>query len=497
MEPIRQNSRQEGSIADVCDRLAIWIRNAPRGLARIEYVSDLSRQRVVNELRRRLASESIPLNELDLPRGMAATELARHFVKRLGALPPGVVSVMGFATALPNEDTERAKALYALNFSRENLAQFPLRQIWWMPGHIADAFIRAIPDLNSWFLIKLRLTEIVRPPEPDKASGWMPGAIPVSLDDARKRAAMLAERFTGALNQGVQTENIFEEIAIPAIQALLDAGAEKEAWVLAQRFDETLAAASRPRIAYPESRGLILTKTLQRAEAELGPDHPVVAKRLNNLAKLLYESARYAEAEPLLRRALAIDEASFGPDHPSVATDLNNLAQLLQDTNRLAEAEPLLRRALAIDEASFGPDHPNVARDLNNLASLLKATNRLADAESLMRRALAIDETSLGFDHPSFAIHLNNLAQLLKATNRLAEAEPLLRRALAIDEASLGPDHPKVARDLNNLASLLQATNRLADAEPFYRRALAIDEASLGPDHPNVGRDLNNLASLL
>ena len=40
-------------------------------------------------------------------------------------------------------------------------------------------------------------------------------------------------------------------------------------------------------------------------------------------------------------------------------------------TNRLSEAEPLMRRALAIDEKSFGPDHPNVARDLNNLAVLL------------------------------------------------------------------------------------------------------------------------------
>jgi hypothetical protein len=33
-----------------------------------------------------------------------------------------------------------------------------------------------------------------------------------------------------------------------------------------------------------------------------------------------------------------------------VARGLNNLALLLSDTNRLAEAEPLLRRALAIDE---------------------------------------------------------------------------------------------------------------------------------------------------
>ena len=79
-----------------------------------------------------------------------------------------------------------------------------------------------------------------------------------------------------------------------------------------------------------------------------------------------------------------------------MASGLNNLARLLQDTNRLAEAEPLMRRALAIDEKSSGPDHPNVAIRLNNLARLLQATNRLAEAEPLFRRALAIFEKSLG-----------------------------------------------------------------------------------------------------
>ena len=49
-----------------------------------------------------------------------------------------------------------------------------------------------------------------------------------------------------------------------------------------------------------------------------------------------------------MRRALAIDERSVGKDHTTVATDLNNLAQLLKDTNRLAEAEPLMRRVLEI-----------------------------------------------------------------------------------------------------------------------------------------------------
>ena len=205
---------------------------------------------------------------------------------------------------------------------------------------------------------------------------------------------------------------------------------------------------------------------------------------LNNLAQLLQATNRLAEAEPLMRRALAIDEKSLGPEHPDVARDLNNLAQLLQATNRLAEAEPLMRRALAIDEKSYGPEHPDVARDLNNLAVLLQDTNRLEEAEPLMKRALAIDEKSYGPEHPNVARDLNNLARLLQDTNRLEEAEPLMRRALAIDEKSYGPEHPNVAIRLNNLARLLQATNRLAEAEPLMRRALAIDEKSYGPEHP-------------
>jgi tetratricopeptide (TPR) repeat protein len=212
----------------------------------------------------------------------------------------------------------------------------------------------------------------------------------------------------------------------------------------------------------------------------------------NRLGILFYQKAQWNAAEVEYREA-----QRFVDSEGNTATILNNLALLLKDTNRLEEAEPLMRRALAIDEKSYGPEHPKVAIDLNNLAALLQDTNRLAEAEPLMRRALAIDEKSYGPEHPKVAIRLNNLAQLLQDTNRLEEAEPMIRRSLSIDEKSYGPEHPNVARDLNNLAQLLQDTNRLAEAEPLMRRSLAIDEKSYGPEHPNVAIDLNNLAQLL
>ena len=46
------------------------------------------------------------------------------------------------------------------------------------------------------------------------------------------------------------------------------------------------------------------------------------------LAILYKVQGRYADAEPLYKRALQIYEKALGPDHPNVATNLHNLAQL-------------------------------------------------------------------------------------------------------------------------------------------------------------------------
>ena len=233
------------------------------------------------------------------------------------------------------------------------------------------------------------------------------------------------------------------------------------------------------------------------AEATALGDTMLVAPALNDLAALLHHTNRLEEAEPLMRRALAIDEATFGRQHPILAIRLNNLAQLLKSTNRIEEAEPLIRRALAIDEAAFGKRHSNVAIRLSNLASLLQDTNRIGEAEPLFRRAFEIDVAAFGEQHPTVAIDLNNLATLLHDTDRIEEAEPLLRRALQIGEAAFGQRHPTVATYLDNLASVLRNTGRIEDAEPLMRRALEIDEAAFGAQHPTVAVRLNNLAALL
>src|SRR5438067_813641 len=93
-------------------------------------------------------------------------------------------------------------------------------------------------------------------------------------------------------------------------------------------------------------------------------------------ARQLIEAGKYAEAVPLLKRSLAIDEKTLGPEHPSVAIRLNNIALIYHAQGRYAEAEPLYKRALAIGEKILGPEHPDVGQSLNNLAQLYHMQGR-------------------------------------------------------------------------------------------------------------------------
>ena len=104
---------------------------------------------------------------------------------------------------------------------------------------------------------------------------------------------------------------------------------------------------------------------------------------------------------------------------------LNELGLYLNAKGLVIEAEPLMRRALAIDEASFGSEHPNVAIRLNNLAALLKATNWLAEAEPLSRRNLEIlilFTVRTGHQHPNLEAAFRNHEGLLLAMGQDREA---------------------------------------------------------------------------
>lgn len=161
-------------------------------------------------------------------------------------------------------------------------------------------------------------------------------------------------------------------------------------------------------LLFPETRdGTNVGKKAQQALREL---------QTRNGRLLILDNA---EDEVSIQAWIA--EQSYGADHPDVAVNLNNLARFLYATKRFSEAEPLMRRALAIDIQRYGPDHPNVANDLNNLAQLLKASLRFTEAKPMMRRTAAIllkFTRHTGHEHPHLRMVLGNYVALLKAMGR-------------------------------------------------------------------------------
>ena len=132
------------------------------------------------------------------------------------------------------------------------------------------------------------------------------------------------------------------------------------------------------------------TKAALSAAEAFGPDDPRLALTLHYLALLYDAQGKYAGAEPLLKRALAIREKALGPAHPDVAQILYNLAVFHYTQGRYAEAEPLFKRALAMREKVLGPTHPDVATTLEDYAELLRKTKRKKDAKKMKARAKAI-----------------------------------------------------------------------------------------------------------
>ena len=157
-----------------------------------------------------------------------------------------------------------------------------------------------------------------------------------------------------------------------------------------------------------------------------------------------------------------------------MAADIAALAAILDGQKKYAEAEHLYRRALAIFERVYGDEHYEIAVNLNNLAANRNAQGRAGEAERLYQQALALKEKLLGTEHPDVAMTLNNLAVFYKSEQRYGEAEPLYQRALSIFEKALGPLHLKVAVCLDNYAGLLRKLERNDEALELKDRAKSI-----------------------
>ncbi|MEB3311145.1 MAG: tetratricopeptide repeat protein [Snowella sp.] len=158
VHPVKASPLFSGSIAHTLGRLLLWSQRPTRGLARVEFYSEFSRQVVIQKLTNELQKQGINFTEIRLPLWSSSAQVLNFLLDELEKAKSGVVSIVGFETAFNPEHLQQA--LGVLNFNRENFARFHGRQIWWMSQDFLNRVINFMPDLNSWFTLRLSLTEL-------------------------------------------------------------------------------------------------------------------------------------------------------------------------------------------------------------------------------------------------------------------------------------------------------------------------------------------------
>jgi tetratricopeptide (TPR) repeat protein len=229
----------------------------------------------------------------------------------------------------------------------------------------------------------------------------------------------------------------------------------------------------------------------------LGKDHPDVAISLDSMGAHYYAQGQYNKAEPLQIRSLAIREKA-GKNHSDsdVAISLYALAYTYSEMGKYQQAESYFSRSLTILEKNYGKYNLLLTNSLSGLAHLYFVQSKFAEAEPLFLRSLAINEKAFGKNHPQVALCLNSLADVYSAQEKYDIAKPLYLRSLAIFEKTFNKDHASVSTSLQGLAQLYVAQGKLAEAEPLFLRSLAINEKAFGNFDTNVASNLNGLAGL-
>jgi serine/threonine-protein kinase len=234
---------------------------------------------------------------------------------------------------------------------------------------------------------------------------------------------------------------------------------------------------------------------LAMLQRHLSRNDPAVARSISALGRVLENAGRYPEAIKELEEAVRLQSNRPGQE-ADLSASLTELANCYFYTSRYAEADALNQRVLAIDRRLYGPRHPHVADDLINLGAVQFEGGHYAEAERWDRQALEIMAAWYGPGHPETASAQTMLARALLKLDRRDEARPLLEAALTTQERVYGPIHPRVASTLNELGLIARDQGRLDEAAADFRRMAEIYDQVHHGKHYLVGVALSNLADV-
>ena len=222
------------------------------------------------------------------------------------------------------------------------------------------------------------------------------------------------------------------------------------------------------------------------ALAAYGNDPLLQARRLENVAVVLFARGEYQEAARLERRGLELRVKALGEDHPLVGDSLYNLAASEIRAGEVGAAIKHLQRARTIFRTRFGQLSPRMSITLNLLGVIQMQTGQLTAALESFREGRHIDEQIRGKKDDQYYDTIENEALTLHRLGNADEAHSIFNNMIPQLVAILGPDHPRISIVKGYLAMVLVKLGRYAEAERLALAALEGIQASFSQDHPEL-----------
>jgi len=216
------------------------------------------------------------------------------------------------------------------------------------------------------------------------------------------------------------------------------------------------------------------------------------------LGNVNHQLGRDAEAEPQLRRALALSRNLVGEQDDSTLDAVNDLSGVLVRLRRLDQASDLLNATLDRIRPLRKPDDIRILRLEIVQALMLNEQGKLAEAEAALRRLYDLVQKSPGLDDGEKLAYTANLAWILMMQNdreKAAEAYRLDHDHLADFHRVWGENSAGSFYVDDTLGTAARILGRLDEAAVRHRRAYEGREHLLGNDHSDTIISLSNWAS--
>ncbi len=185
---------------------------------------------------------------------------------------------------------------------------------------------------------------------------------------------------------------------------------------------------------------------------------------LNDHAVAFLRARKYAEAEPLLKKAIEGQARLYGEKHPRMIIAINNLGGSLRQQGKVDQALPYYRQAIALSIDVYGQEHPRVAIAKFNLGNGYQDLDDYERAVELHREAIPLAEQTMPDNTYALGWMRYGLGKSELGVGNAERAVTLLEQAVSLLSEAVGSEHERTEEAREALASAL-AEWEVADAD--------------------------------